>query len=181
MTKFDARTPAKRHNVPKSLSDQQVSFKDVGTSASLANEHSHKTQFVYHPKDAGAPIPADSSGTSVDVIPGTEASSGASTPPMEAEANGSPMKTLMQRLSIWEHIPKGVLSMPEKNSDAQQGLLDDDDSMPKGTDSDPNPDVRNSSSDAERQSALDIRIVGEIVREFTKGGMYFSYTFGLST
>jgi hypothetical protein len=92
-------------------------------------------------------------------------------------------KALTPKLSFWNRLPKpnGDTS-GERKSLEQQDVLDsifkDGKEEPEAVlsllaESAPNP-----ATSEERNIQLEEKIVKECVREYTKGGMYFAYTFG---
>jgi hypothetical protein len=126
-------------------------------------------------------------------------SSGVSTPSSEVSVNTSPVaKTLADRLSFWSRLSKRTSLPPgatEEHADAmkalheapsageQEALLAQD-----GEDGTIEPRevlhtiVQGTAPAPETQAAqnleLENKVVRECIREYTKGGMYFSYHFG---
>ncbi|KAJ7273264.1 SacI homology domain-containing protein [Mycena rebaudengoi] len=118
-------------------------------------------------------------------------SSDLSSPASEYSITTSPVaKTLASRLSFWNRIPKrtSVPAAPptplEVEPPAPQSL---DDIITKG-DQEPSAVLSNlvetlapaPASTEEQHTVLEDKIVKQCIREFTKGGMYFAYTFDIT-
>lgn len=126
-------------------------------------------------------------GDNVSIQSGSPTSSGASTP-VSANTPISPFaKVLAERLSFWKL--RRVSNAPSaKTADGTSEVAIDDlmESMDKGvvepgevldtiiTAAAPPPQTIE-----ERHSELEEKVVKETIRQFTRGGMYFSYGFGM--
>lgn len=120
-------------------------------------------------------------------------SSGASTPSEDVVGPSSVAKLLASRLSFWSRLSKRAPSLPSTpmaeeiepmlaaqtvalNSIFQSGKEEPSRVLGSILAATAPPPV----SSEERHSELEAKIVRECVREFTKGGMYFAYNFGMS-
>lgn len=117
-----------------------------------------------------------------------------STPSSEASVATSPViKTLASRLSFWSRLSKRTNSPINANFPPiepmslteEQEVLDN--LMQEGKEEPAAVIASILSSTApppatteERHTELETKVVRETIREFTKGGMYFAYTFGIS-
>lgn len=179
-SRFTGKGHMKARTLPRPRSSQQVNFDDTNINANrkgVARERHHKSQSVYLVKDDNPSLSSNSLKASAPSHSPT--SSGTSTPTSDSEPNTPFAKTLIQRLSIWDHLPKGLVTTEEKDGQVRQGFLKDDEPAENtAAETSATSVVASASTTADRESALDTRIVREIIREFTKGGMYFSYNFG---
>jgi hypothetical protein len=115
---------------------------------------------------------------------GAALSSGTLTPISDDAANTSAVaKVLTPKLSFWNRLPKptGDTSGERKSleqQDALDSIFKDGKEVPEAVlsllaESAPTP-----ATSEERNIQLEEKIVKECIREYTKGGMYFAYTFG---
>lgn len=127
--------------------------------------------------------------------------SGASTPASEDSLTNSPIaKTLATRLSFWTRLSKrttGPISPSPDDSLTERTSIDSliNTQSTSNVNSNLGPTIRAGASEVissilaatapppvsaeERKSELEDKIVKECVKEFTKGGMYFAYNFGV--
>jgi hypothetical protein len=126
--------------------------------------------------------------------------SGTSTPNSIDSLASSPIaKTLATRLSFWSRLSKRTTSAESesaKDEDPAERISLDSLFPSKNPTPTPNPNPRLTSPSEilstilattapppptadERKSELEDKIVRETVKEFTKGGMYFAYNFGM--
>ncbi len=149
---------------------------EPGKNASL-----HVKWAPQQPPSVSAP-----NGDNLSVQSVSPTSSGTSTPTSAAIPISPFAKVLAERLSFWK--PKRVSSAPStKMTDGASEVAIDDlmDSMDQGavepsevldtiiTAAAPPPQTVE-----ERHSELEEKVVKETIRQFTRGGMYFSYDFG---
>jgi len=124
------------------------------------------------------------------ILSSSPPSSGYSTPTSSGVAIAPLAKTLADRLSFWKSKshPEATLvaSKTSGDHDTLGELLDDIDNGDTAS-LEPNKvieDIMNAAAATEPESsdqkhrAMDDKVLKETVRQFTKGGMYFSYTFG---
>lgn len=122
-------------------------------------------------------------------------SSDLSTPSSEYSVTTSPeARTLASRLSFWSRLSKRT-SLPSTNLDGNQepeSLSAEQESLDKiiQEGKEAPAEVLDSilaatapppASVEERHSEMEDKIIRECIKEFTKGGMYFAYTFGKCT
>ncbi|KAF8163607.1 SacI homology domain-containing protein [Crassisporium funariophilum] len=135
--------------------------------------------------DVGSLIPRPASAQS--------SSSDTSIPSSEASVATSPVfKTLADRLSFWSRLSKRTTSLndpqmvlpvePMSLAEEQEAL---DKLMHEEQPADAIESILASTAPApvtaeERHSELEVKVVRECIREFTKGGMYFAYTFDIT-
>lgn len=116
----------------------------------------------------------------------TSLSSGASTPLSETDEVSPVAKALASRLSFWSRLSQRQLT--QSSDPANEQLLQTGHEVDLEI-SDTNPsealqNILNKTSPTpptieERQSELDEKILKECIREYTKGGMFFAYNFGM--
>jgi phosphatidylinositol 4-phosphatase len=116
--------------------------------------------------------------------------SGASTPSSEDFASMSTVaKTLAARLSFWSRLSKRTSLQPTVTAETKS-LADQQKSLDSIMNGKERPNEILTSilaatapppaTSEERHSELEDKIVRECIREFTKGGMYFAYNFGMN-
>lgn len=126
------------------------------------------------------------------ILSSSPASSGYSTPTTSGVSISPLANTLADRLSFWK-TKRGIngneasliASKASGDHETLGELLDDIDSGENAS-IEPNQAIDDIVTAAviepqtseERYLALELKVLKEIVRQFTKGGMYFSYTFG---
>ena len=114
--------------------------------------------------------------------------SGASTPSSEySVGNNAPIaKTLAERLSFWNRLPKrmsySLAAEEPKETDPLNGRIDESDEEPADVLS----NILQSTAPApatieDKHNELEEKILRQCVKDFSKGEMYFSYNFGMST
>lgn len=149
---------------------------DVGKNASL-----HVKWAPQHPPSVSTP-----NGDNLSVQSVSPTSSGTSTPTSAANPISPFAKVLAERLSFWK-TRRTSGAPPTKTADGTSEVAIDDlmESMDQGavepsevldtiiTAAAPTPQTVE-----ERHSELEEKVVKETIRQFTRGGMYFSYSFG---
>lgn len=140
-----------------------------------------------------SPRPDQGFDAAEDERPPSPSSSTASTPSSVQSTNAETVaKTLAERLSFWSRLSKR--SSRQTSIDhalmEQPGTEDDDSvldsSIAKDDTKDPEEVINSIIASAapppqtaeEKHSELEEKIIRECVREYTRGGMYFAYTFG---
>jgi hypothetical protein len=131
----------------------------------------------------------------MSVLSSSPASSGYSTPTTAGTSISPLANTLAEKLSFWK-IQRGIEGneaslIASKASGDHETLGEMLDDIDKGdiagiTPSQAVDDIvaavaPEPRSAEERYLALEIKVLKETVRQFTKGGMYFSYSFGTTT
>jgi hypothetical protein len=117
-----------------------------------------------------------------------------STPSSEASVLKSPVfKTLTSRLSFWSRLSKRTIQTPMSSEfpliseplsmDEEQDVLDELMKNANETPAEVIETILTSTAPPpvtieEKNSEMETKVIRECVREFTKGSMYFTYTFG---
>jgi hypothetical protein len=115
--------------------------------------------------------------------------SGVSTPSSEQTATGPVLKAVAQRLSFWNKISNRDLPVTQRlglptifNSgqpETLDRLIDEAKDEPAGVINTILATTAPPPTTTEQQhSEIEDKVIRECIREFTKGDMYFSYTFG---
>ena len=118
--------------------------------------------------------------------PSSTNSSGASTPVSDSDEVTPVAKALATRLSFWSRLSKRQ-SMRSIAPDEEELIRESIQDKLDNTDEEPSEvlqEILEATSPMpptaeERQNELDDKILKECIREFTKGGMYFAYNFGM--
>lgn len=117
----------------------------------------------------------------------------ASTPSSEQSTNGDPViKTLANRLSFWSRLSKrSSRQMSVDQALLEQSGTEEIEPLNISMDGMKDPDAVISKilesaapapqTEEEKHSELEGKIIRECIREYSRGGMYFAYTFGRSS
>ena len=106
-----------------------------------------------------------------------------------SEATSPIFKALAERLSFWSRLSKRPTTSPPFNTEALTLTEEQEafDRLANGGKEQPAEVIESilastappPATTEERHSELETKVVRECIREFTKGGMYFAYTFGI--
>ncbi|KAF7974824.1 hypothetical protein HWV62_11181 [Athelia sp. TMB] len=176
-----------RNTVDSSLSSHDGS--DMSESESEADRLATPTaaRVTFAPNDYKKPLKSASQPKLEEANPQT--GSGASTPGSEDSLTVSPItKTIAERLSFWTRLSKRDPSTMHSiddviSTDGQAEERPSLDSIASSANTNAISSILAETapppkSAEEQKSELETKIVREVVKEFTKGGMYFAYHFG---
>ena len=184
--------PNAKHPPPSTDNSEPLSSSNVYDDHNNEHEHEDNAASLPHvtfsPGERGHRLSSALSTSSLDApTPSSSNSSGRSTPTSSFQT--SPVaRALAARLSFWSRLPKPVLTSPV-SSHMKELSVDTIDSLERRIEHGEAPsEVLESiiastapppSTIEEKYSELDEKIVRETTKEFVKGGMFFSYSFGM--
>ncbi|KAF8510997.1 SacI homology domain-containing protein [Hysterangium stoloniferum] len=123
-----------------------------------------------------------------DILPLSSAESSGRSSPTSSFPSSPVGKALVAQLSFWNRLAKRPTEPPIQPPELQSPSTETVDSFDRHVSNGAGPtDMLKSimapppTSVEERHSELDEKIVRETIKEFTKGGMYFSYNFDITT
>lgn len=191
-TLFSASSVMSPNNAKAGGTSPRVTFALEPSVKIMTPQTSHGFETQQEGKEDGAPPSPSSSVTSV-------ASSAISASSKFSVNTDTVVKTLAARLSFWNRLPKrtqnsdnsGQLGVSDESNEETETILDKDrarlslDTMMK--ENNERAQVMESilqtaapapATQEEKRNELEDKVLREIIREYTKGGMYFAYAFG---
>lgn len=192
-TLFSANSVMSPRNAKAGGTSPRVTFALEPSVKIMTPQTSNGFETLQEGKEDGAPPSPSSSVTSV-------ASSAASASSKFSVNTDTVVKTLAARLSFWNRLSKRPLNADsseqpgasnEPKEDAETSVGKDHarlslDAMMKENNEEPAQIVESilqtaapaPATQEEKRSELEDKVLREVIREYTKGGMYFAYAFG---
>ena len=191
-TLFSANSVMSPSNAKAGGTSPRVTFALEPSVKIMTPQTSHGFETHQEGKEDGSPPSPSSSVTSI-------ASSAASASSKFSVNTDTVVKTLAARLSFWNRLPKRPpnadslqqLATPNESEEVQTSIDKDRarlslDAMMKDNNDEPAQVVESilqtaapaPATQEEKRNELEDKVLREVIREYTKGGMYFAYAFG---
>lgn len=167
--------------LPSATADSIIVDPQVHDNADSSNPSGQRVQFATT-DDIKVLSPTIPQFDTPDMRPPSPASSESSLNSLSDSSASSPVaKVLASRLSFWNRLSKRPAQIASASTDPAEL-----DSLVEESEKEPSVILGNilaatappPATTEEKHSELEVKIVRECVREFTKGGMYFAYNFG---